>query len=229
MRKVASAGDQDSLAESAWWLGNNDEAIQGVRRRRAERRLDGRSASPTGTMRSAGCGAFTVTSPALHSGSQLTPRTRTAAAVDGQPLEAYVGGQSGRVHRRLPLDARKRRALGLRFDGADRALVDVEQVVGAAVTGRHDATRGRRRPRRRTGWCPCGPGLPAGFSQLPADEHASALLGVQLLLPLAHLSTSGNGALLSSAMRPVACRAWRQPSSPTLQALLRSGRLVRPA
>jgi len=135
VRKVASAGDQDSLAESAWWLGNNDEAIQGVRRRRAERRLDGRSASPTGTMRSAGCGAFTVTSPALHSGSQLTPRTRTAAAVDGQPLEAYVGGQSGRVHRRLPLDARKRRALGLRFDGADRALVDVEQVVGAAVTG----------------------------------------------------------------------------------------------
>jgi hypothetical protein len=51
----------------------------------------------------------------------------------GDRPQLGLGWQAGGVHRGLPLDAGEGRALGLGLDDADDLLVDVEQVVGAAV------------------------------------------------------------------------------------------------
>ncbi|MGI8577769.1 MAG: hypothetical protein ACR2KG_07590 [Nocardioidaceae bacterium] len=101
--------------------------------------------------------------------------------VDGQRLQAYVGRQPFGVHRRLPLHSGQRGALGLGLDHADRAPVDVQQVVGPAVPGGHD--------RLSDGYPVGGEQVqplavlhsPAGIAQLAVDEHPCALLGRQSL------------------------------------------------
>lgn len=61
---------------------------------------------------------------------------RQPAAVR-QRLEPYVRRQPLCVHRGLPLHAAQSRALGLCLDHADSALVDVKQIVCAAVARLH--------------------------------------------------------------------------------------------
>ena len=46
--------------------------------------------------------------------------------------------EAGRVHRRLPLDTRQGCADRLRLDHTDDLLVDIQQVVDAAITRGHD-------------------------------------------------------------------------------------------
>ena len=97
-------------------------------------------------------------------------------AVLGQRGEPDVGRQPVGVHRRLPLDARQGRALGLGLDDPDGRLVDVEQVVGPPVPGLHydlaerDALAGEEVQR------PSVLHRPAGLGELPVDEHTGALL-----------------------------------------------------
>ena len=91
--------------------------------------------------------------------------------------EPHLGGQSLGVPARLPLDARQRGSLGLGLDHPDDALVDVEQVVGAAVAGLQrdladgDALRGEQVHRLLVLH------RPAGVGELPVDEHPGACLG----------------------------------------------------
>ncbi len=99
--------------------------------------------------------------------------------VGRQRREPHLGGQTVGVHRGLPLDAGERRPLGLGLDDADRLLVDVEQVVDAAVPGPHDhlpdrdALGGEQVQRRLVLHGP------SGLRQLPVDQHPSALLRLQ--------------------------------------------------
>jgi hypothetical protein len=72
-------------------------------------------------------GVERVREPRLDSGRLVGERQR--------PFERALHpvGQAVEVLRRLPLDARQRRPLGLRLDHADRLAVDEKEVVDAPV------------------------------------------------------------------------------------------------
>jgi hypothetical protein len=66
----------------------------------------------------------------------------------------------------------------LRLDHSDHALIDVQQIVRPAVSGRHHGLSDRD---PGTGeQVQLGPALhhPASFAQLPVDQYPSALLGL---------------------------------------------------
>ena len=106
---------------------------------------------------------------------------------EGQPALVRQGppavrlGQPGCVHRRLPLDAGQRRALGLDLDDADHAPVDVEQVVCAAVPGRQDDLADRHARAGEQVELPAVLHEPAGRAELRVDADAGSLLGLQPL------------------------------------------------
>jgi hypothetical protein len=97
-------------------------------------------------------------------------------------------GQAVRVHRRLPLDPGQRRALRLGLDDADDLLVHIQEVVGAAVAGRHD------RLAHRDAWTSEQVEVapvddePARPRELPVDLDPSPRLGRQVVA--AHLVPS---------------------------------------
>ena len=99
------------------------------------------------------------------------------SAIMGECLEADLGAQAVSVSGRLPLDAGQGGADGLGLDDANHALVDVEQVVGATVTGSHDGlAHSHPCPREEVE----GPGVlnrPAGFGEMSVDDDPSPLLG----------------------------------------------------
>ena len=91
--------------------------------------------------------------------------------------ELHLGRQALGVLARLPLHARKRGALGFGLDHSDDSLVDVKQVVGAAVARLErdfadcDALRGEQVHRLLVLH------RPAGLDELPVYEHAGARFG----------------------------------------------------
>jgi len=97
----------------------------------------------------------------------------------GQRLEPDLRGQALGVHGALPLHAGQRGALRLGLDDADRLLVDVDQVVGAAVSLRHRGLADGDTLRGKEVAVLAVLHDPACRGELTVDEDAGALLGGQ--------------------------------------------------
>lgn len=99
--------------------------------------------------------------------------------------EVRLRWQARRIHRRLPLDARQGRALGLGLDDPDNLPLDVEEVVGPAVARLHDHLTAGHAIAGEQVQAALVLHRPTGVSKLTVDEHACTLLRRQL--PLLHI------------------------------------------
>lgn len=94
----------------------------------------------------------------------------------GKCCELDVGREPVGVHRGLPLNTRQGSALRLALDHPDDPLVDVQQVVGSTVPGRHCCLAARHALGREQVERPAVLHRPARLGELAVDEHAGARL-----------------------------------------------------
>lgn len=103
-------------------------------------------------------------------------------AIGGHGLEPDLGRQPLGIHRALPLNPRQGRPRRLGLDDPDSLLIDIQQVVSATMTRRHDNLANRHTPARKEVEAPAILDHPASIGQLPVDQNPGALLSRQTIV-----------------------------------------------